>query len=62
MTKYGRPDSVAPASNTLRYWMIHECNGLALRLESGHNAFGVHPRLDDFQCDRLRTGASCSAM
>ena len=29
--------------------MVHQGQGLALGLEAGHDLFGVHPQLDDFQ-------------
>ena len=58
ITKYGRPASVAPASNTLGdVGMIHHRQRLPLGLETGDHLAGIHARLDDLQrhlaADRL---------
>jgi len=29
--------------------MLHQCQGLTLRLEPGHDLLGVHPQLDDLE-------------
>jgi len=45
ITKYGRPDSVAPPSITFAMWMIHQSECLPFRLEPGDDTFSVHARL-----------------
>ena len=43
----GRP----PVEDLGNVGVIHEGQGLPLRLESGNNLAGVHPQLDDLDCD-----------
>ena len=52
MTKYGRPTSVAPPSNTwAMLGCVHQRQGLALRVEPGEDLARVHARLDHLQRD-----------